>query len=74
MTKLRPLPAREVFRKLRKLGFMMIRQKGSHTFWQHSDGRCTVVPFHKGEDIGKGLLHSILNDIQTEIECFEKIK
>ena len=74
MIKLRPLPAREIFRKLRKIGFTMIRQKGSHTFWQHSNGRCTVVPFHKGEDIGKGLLRSILNDTQIEVEDFNNIK
>lgn len=73
MSKLRPFPSREIFRKLRKLGFTMIRQKGSHTFWQHLDGRCTVVPVHKGEDVGKGLLRSILNDIQIEYKEFEKI-
>ncbi|MCM8808480.1 MAG: type II toxin-antitoxin system HicA family toxin [Candidatus Omnitrophica bacterium] len=73
MTKLRPMPAKEVCRKLRKLGFVMIRQKGSHTFWKHPDGRCTVVPVHKGEDISKGLLHSILNDIQISFDEFEKI-
>lgn len=73
MTKLRPMRAREVCRKLKKLGFVMIRQKGSHTFWKHPDDRCTVVPIHKGEDISKGLLHIILNDIQISFDEFEKI-
>ncbi|MCB4791856.1 MAG: type II toxin-antitoxin system HicA family toxin [Elusimicrobia bacterium] len=51
----------------------MIRQKGSHTFWEHNDGRCTVVPIHKGKDIGRGLLKSILNDIDIETENFFKL-
>jgi len=74
MTKLRPTPAREICRKLKKIGFVLVRQKGSHTFWQHCDGRCTVVPVHKGEDIGKGLFRSILNDIQVELKEFDRIK
>ncbi|OGS37843.1 MAG: hypothetical protein A2551_00325 [Elusimicrobia bacterium RIFOXYD2_FULL_34_30] len=74
MTRLRTITSRELCKKLKKLGFIMIRQKGSHTFWRHNDGRCTVVPIHKGEDIGKGLFRSILNEIQMEVEEFEKVK
>ncbi len=73
MTRLRPIPSRELCKKLKDLGFVMIRQKGSHTFWRHRNGRCTVVPIHRGEDIGKGLLRSILNDVQININEFEKI-
>ena len=73
MTRLRPFKARIICRKLTKLGFRMIRQKGSHTFWQHPDGRCTVVPIHKGETIGRGLLRSILEDIEISVKDFEKI-
>ena len=51
----------------------MIRQKGSHTFWRHPDGKCTVVPIHRGEEIRKGLLRSILNDIELSVEEFEKL-
>ncbi len=73
MTRLHPLPARDVCKKLKKLGFIMIRQKGSHSFWEHQDGRSTVVPIHKGEGLGRGLLRSILNDIQVEIEEFYSV-
>lgn len=72
MTRLHPIPARELCRKLKKLGFVMIRQRGSHSFWEHPDGRTTVVPIHKSEDIGRGLLRSILNDIQEDVEKFFK--
>jgi predicted RNA binding protein YcfA (HicA-like mRNA interferase family) len=51
-----------LIRALKKLGFEVIRTKGSHHFLKHDDGRCTVVPVHSGETIGKGLLSQILKD------------
>jgi len=41
---------------LKKAGFEIERQRGSHVFLRHSDGRATVVPIHQGETIGIGLL------------------
>ena len=49
---------------LRKLGFDLVRTKGSHHFLRHADGRCTVVPVHRGETIGRGLLAQILRDCE----------
>jgi len=51
------LSAKEVIRILNKIGFKFIRQEGSHMFFEHSDGRITVIPNHPGEDIGRGLLN-----------------
>jgi predicted RNase H-like HicB family nuclease len=42
--------------------------KGSHHFLQHPDGRCTVVPVHRGEAIGRGLLAQILRDCDVSRE------
>jgi predicted RNA binding protein YcfA (HicA-like mRNA interferase family) len=53
---------------LGKLGFSVLRIKGSHHFLRHDDGRSTVVPAHSGETIGPGLLHKILRDCQISIE------
>lgn len=68
--KLIPLKPSVVIRILIKMGFECIRQKGSHMYFKHSDGRCTVVPFHKGEDIPKGLIKKILHDIEIDWENF----
>ena len=54
----------ELLRILRKHGFAVIRTKGSHHFLRHPDGRCTVVPVHRGETIGRGLLAQILKDCE----------
>jgi len=47
---------------LKRLGFTVIRIKGSHHYLQHPDGRATVVPVHAGDDIGRGLISKILTD------------
>ncbi len=52
----------QLIKALRRLGLEVIRIKGSHHFLQHPDGRCTVVPVHRGETIGRGLLAQILRD------------
>ncbi|MBU4190528.1 MAG: type II toxin-antitoxin system HicA family toxin [Candidatus Thermoplasmatota archaeon] len=45
--KLKPSPSEKVIKILTKIGFQKIRQKGSHVFLRHSDGRKTVVPVHE---------------------------
>ncbi|MEW6614037.1 MAG: type II toxin-antitoxin system HicA family toxin [Thermodesulfobacteriota bacterium] len=58
---------------LRKMGFEVLRTKGSHHFLQHPDGRCTVVPVHRGETIGRGLLAQILRDCDITREELQKM-
>lgn len=74
MSRLHPLKPTEVIRILTRLGFEQIRQKGSHIYFRNPDGRSTVVPFHKGEDVGKGLLNAILKDIELSWEEFLSAK
>lgn len=62
MTKLPRVTGRQIIAALRKAGFEVIRVKGSHHFLRHPDGRCTVVPVHRGEIIGPGLMSKILRD------------
>ena len=64
--RLTPLKPRVLIQALKRLDFECIRQEGSHMFFRHTDGRTTVVPHHKGEDIGRGLVRSILNDIEMD--------
>ena len=70
MTRLHPVRAREVIRFLESLGFVRVRQKGSHKFFRHSDGRTATVPEHRGEDLGRGILAKILRDGETRVEDF----
>jgi predicted RNA binding protein YcfA (HicA-like mRNA interferase family) len=68
MNKLPVLKPQEVVRILHNLGFVEIRQKGSHKQFRHEDGRATTVPFHKGRDIAPRLLQQIAKDIDLTIE------
>jgi predicted RNA binding protein YcfA (HicA-like mRNA interferase family) len=49
---------------LAKVGFSVSRIRGAHHFLKHADGRATVVPVHRGEVIGPGLLVKILRDCE----------
>ncbi|MGQ9515519.1 MAG: type II toxin-antitoxin system HicA family toxin [Thermoproteota archaeon] len=70
---LRPLAAKEVIKVLVKVGFAVVRQRGSHVFLKHPDGRATVVPMHPGEEIGRGLLSKIVRDAKLTRENFLKL-
>jgi predicted RNA binding protein YcfA (HicA-like mRNA interferase family) len=71
--KLKPLPSKRVIQILKRLGFEKVRQRGSHVFFRHPDGRTTMVPIHKGEDIGRGLLQEIIRDTKLTREEFLKM-
>ncbi len=72
MSKLRPLKSGEVIRAIKKLGFTLIRQSGSHAVFRHPDGRWTTIPIHKGKDISKGVVRKILANLELTMEEFEK--
>ena len=57
------LKPQEMIRLLEGLGFVEVRQRGSHKQYRHPDGRGTTVPFHKGRDISPILLRQIARDI-----------
>ena len=68
------LKPREVVSMLQKLGFVQVRQRGSHCQYRHPDGRGTTVPFHVGQDISPILLRKIAQDIGLTVQEFLKIK
>ena len=68
MARLPVLKPQEVVARLTALGFVEVRQRGSHKQFRHADGRCTTVPFHKGRDVSPILLHRIAKDIGLTAE------
>jgi predicted RNA binding protein YcfA (HicA-like mRNA interferase family) len=73
MTSFPSVTGSKLLRALRKAGFTIVRVKGSHHFLQHQDGRCTVVPVHKGESIGRGLMAQILRDCEMTRDDLQKL-
>lgn len=70
MTKPPVLKPKEVVSILEKIGFMEVRQRGSHKQFRHADGRCTTVPFHGSRDISPVLLKQIAKDIGLTLDEF----
>jgi len=73
MSKLPSLTGRQVVKVLQRAGFTVVRQKGSHAFLRHADGRSTVVPLHAGETIGPGLLRKVLRDVKMSRDEFMEL-
>ncbi len=70
MSKLPVTSAKELEKLLVKLGFQIIRQKGSHRFYKHPDGRYTTLPHHPGEDLTRPLIRAILRQIDIDTETY----
>lgn len=68
MSNIPVLKPQEVVSILENLGFVQVRQRGSHKQFRHPDGRGTTVPFHKGQDISPRLLRQIASDIGLTVE------
>ncbi len=62
------LKPREVIAILERLGFIEVRQKGSHKRFRHPDGRGTTVPFHAHRDLQPTLLRQIAKDVGLALE------
>lgn len=73
MGKVPVLNYRIMHRTLLNLGFIKVRQKGSHVFYRHRDGRTTTVPNHKDQDLAKPLIRAIINEIEVTLDDFIKM-
>jgi predicted RNA binding protein YcfA (HicA-like mRNA interferase family) len=73
MSKLPAITGTDLIKALGKFGFRIVRTKGSHHFLRHPDGRCTVVPVHRGETTGRGLLAQILRDCEITRKDLQKV-
>ena len=66
-----PLPvisAKELIKFLVYKGFVFIRQKGSHQRYKHADGRAITVPVHGKDNIKRGLLNGVLNELNIDTQ------
>jgi predicted RNA binding protein YcfA (HicA-like mRNA interferase family) len=59
-----------MIRFLLDMGFVFARQKGSHKFFRHLDGRTATVPDHRGEDLGRGITFKIFKDTELDMDDF----
>jgi predicted RNA binding protein YcfA (HicA-like mRNA interferase family) len=62
MESLPVLKPKEAVRILQRLGFVQVRQRGSHRQFRHPDGRQTTVPDHGSRDLSPIVLRQIIKD------------
>ena len=67
MSRLKIITSAEMCGILETLGFDAIRQRGSHKFFRHCDGRTTVIPMH-AKDLDRSLIRKILSDIALTVD------
>ena len=65
------LSGKELIKVLEKLGYRVVRQRGSHVRLKCASKRVVTVPNHNV--IGKALLRKILRDIEINTEDFLKL-
>jgi predicted RNA binding protein YcfA (HicA-like mRNA interferase family) len=76
MSKLPALTAEKLIKVLEKDGFVFIRQKGSHRFYEKLlDGERVLipVPVHPGRILKKGTLHHILKKAQISRDRLDSL-
>ena len=66
------LPSFNSISILKRRGFALDRQSGSHAVFIHPDGRRTTVPIHGKRDLGKGILHQIMRDAELTVDDMMK--
>ncbi len=70
MSRLQLVNAKTLEKILFLLGFKKIRQKGSHVFYRHPDGRTTTIPHHKNRILSRPLIRIILKEIETTVDDY----
>ena len=70
MSKLPLINAIRLEKILIAFGFSRVRQKGSHVFYRHPDGRYTTIPHHQGSDLARPLIRKILKEAEISLEDY----
>ena len=73
MSKLKLINAQRMEKLLLRSGFVKVRQKGSHAFYRHPDGRVTTVPHHKAKALARPLIREILREIEISVDEYNSL-
>ena len=70
MPRISALRAREIIRAMERLGFVAIRQRGSHIRLRHPDGRYASVPYHGATEFRREFVLEILKQARVDVSDF----
>ena len=61
--KLPRLNADQAIRVVEKLGFVLVRQSGSHKIYKNTKGIRITIPYHKGKILHPKIVKCIMKDV-----------
>ena len=70
MSRLKIINSKKMEKLLFQLGFEKVRQKGSHAFYRHANGRTTTIPHHRARMLARPLIREILREIEITIDDY----
>lgn len=62
--------AEKVIKLLKKKGFVLVRQSGSHMIFRNEKGVRVTVPYHSGKILHPKVLKRIIEDAELTVEDF----
>jgi len=71
--KLPRITAGKVTRVLENMGFVPVRQSGSHKIYKNSEGKRVTVPYHSKKILHPKVLKNILRDVELTVEQFKEL-
>jgi len=71
--KLPRITADEAIRALKKAGFFLVRQSGSHKIYRNEKGARITVPYHSKKILHPKVLKSILKDADLTTDEFKSL-
>ena len=73
MSRITPLKPLKLIKILGKIGFKVVRQKGSHMILMNDKRVRIVVPVHPGKSVKPGLVRAIIGEAGISREEFFKL-
>jgi predicted RNA binding protein YcfA (HicA-like mRNA interferase family) len=73
MTQMPRITAKEAERIVLKLGFVLVRQSGSHRIYKNAAGQRVTIPFHGHKTLHPKVVRSIINDARITVEDFHRL-
>ena len=71
--KLPRVTAKQAITVLEKIGFVCVRQSGSHKIYKNAEGKRGTVPYHSKKILHPKILRTILDDANLRVESFKEL-
>lgn len=69
--KLPRVSANKVIKVLERIGFVLVRQSGSHKIYKNKDGVRITVPYHSNKTLHPKILKNILHDSDLSVQSLK---